>query len=92
MGKTRLFGFDLDSVVDSAKERARRSLTRDGGLYACLKTAACGSMKGMLDILYRWLSRTNDYEPDEQRQAPTKLQDVASYLRKSRDEMEGTEE
>jgi len=40
----------------------------DGGLYACLTTSAYGAMTGVLDQLYGWLFRSDEFEPDNERQ------------------------
>ncbi|WP_193726823.1 hypothetical protein [Paenibacillus guangzhouensis] len=39
----------------------------EGGLYACITTKAYGSMSGVLERIYRWLSISPDYEPDVRR-------------------------
>lgn len=39
----------------------------EGGLYACLMTNALGSMAGVLERMYRWLSASLEYEGDGER-------------------------
>lgn len=42
--------------------------TRPGGRYACMRTGAFGVITGVLDQIYRWLSLSATYDPDETRQ------------------------
>ncbi|WP_240647513.1 helix-turn-helix domain-containing protein [Paenibacillus nanensis] len=50
-----------------AQEDAHLTERLEGGLYACLNIRALGSMEGVLERIYRWLSASPDYMPDEER-------------------------
>lgn len=50
-----------------AQEDAHLAERQEGGLYARLNMRALGSMEGVLERIYRWLSASLDYEPDEER-------------------------
>lgn len=55
-----------DEFVPS-QEDLHRTNYLEGGLYACITTRAYGSMSGVLERIYRWLSSTPDYGPDGKR-------------------------
>ncbi|MBD2868698.1 helix-turn-helix domain-containing protein [Paenibacillus arenilitoris] len=48
-------------------EEGENAAVLGGGWYACLRTAVCGSMTGVLEKIYRWLETSDDCEPDGER-------------------------
>lgn len=55
-----------DDYVPSQEDK-RLTASLGGGLYACITTRALGSMAGVLERIYRWLSASQEYEGDEER-------------------------
>ncbi|SEB50029.1 AraC family transcriptional regulator [Paenibacillus sp. GP183] len=50
-----------------SQEEAHRISQLKGGIYACLRTGAYGTMTGILERIYRWLGTSTDYVPDGER-------------------------